>query len=82
MKKINVIPTVESIRDLAMVLQRASKDLINVAEKMANEQDITYAAEAMTIYANVILNARLDLIVLRPIRAFEDVIEDIMEEYK
>ena len=38
---------------------------------MRDKNDIAYAAEALSEMLNVLQNARLDLLVVRPIRAFQ-----------
>lgn len=64
----DVEPTARVISDAARRLRDAAADLDQLAKKMRESQDITYASEAVSTIANCMTTTRLDLLVTRPIR--------------
>lgn len=67
-KVIDVAPTVEKIRSAANSFRRAADEIDRLGDRMAETQDLTYAAEVINTALSAQLNARLDLMVVRPLR--------------
>ena len=68
---IDIEPTAEIIDVAAKRFRQTADTLDRIAAKMRDKNDIAYAAEALSEMLNVLQNARLDLLVVRPIRAFQ-----------
>lgn len=64
----NVLPTVEVIKNMAYNLRHAASHLDSYAEKMKETNDLSYAAEVLQEIANLGPNLRMDLLVTRPLR--------------
>lgn len=75
MGKVDVKPTAESIRATARYLRDTAARIDHVADKMENTGDLSYAAEVMSEMTGIFLNGRLDLLITRPIRAYEYLID-------
>ncbi len=69
--KMDVEPTVQIIYDMVDNLIRASDNLKRLALKMRKNKDLTYAAEAINTITNCMQNLRLDLLVTRPLREYQ-----------
>lgn len=67
----NVMPTVETIKDIARLLERGAQDLRHIADTMEQDGDITGTAEALNVVRNTVGNLRLDLLFVRPWREHE-----------
>ena len=67
----DVEPTAETIDAAAKRFRQTADALDRIAARMRDKNDITYAAEALSEMLNTLQNARLDLLVTRPIRAFQ-----------
>ncbi len=69
--KTDVESTAQIIDDMADNLIRASDDLKRLVLKMRENKDLTYAAEAINTITNCMQNLRLDLLVTRPLREYQ-----------
>lgn len=69
---IDVEPTAEAIDQMAERLRNAADELASTAKQMRTSKDLTLVAEAMNIVVNAIPNLRLDLLVLRPLRTYQN----------
>ena len=67
----DVEPTAETIDAAANRFRQTAESLDRIAARMREKNDISYAAEALSEMLNTLQNARLDLLVTRPIRAFQ-----------
>ena len=67
----NTKETAQLIRDMSATLHRYAVQFEDVAERMEKSRDLSYASEIAGGVANLIQNLRLDLLVTRPIRAYE-----------
>lgn len=67
--KIDTEPICETIENAAEVLERAAKDLRHHAELIRQDNDVTWAGEAVNTITNTFNNLRLDLFVKRSVRA-------------
>lgn len=65
---IDVESTAQAIDDMSRRLEHTAGALRRTAELMRLRKDLNYAAEAITEFTNLVQNARLDLLVIRPIR--------------
>ena len=63
--------TVELIREMAVTLKSYADQFERTATRMQETGDLSYAGEIAGGVANLIQNLRLDLIVTRPIRAYQ-----------
>lgn len=77
MNKPDVAPTVETIREAAEVMRRAADQLDHCAQKVVETGDLSRAAEAVETITKATMQARLDLLVTRPIRALRHEIDDL-----
>jgi hypothetical protein len=68
---IDVDPTAAAIDVAANNFRYVADRLESIATKMRERNDITYASEAVSEIVNAISNSRIDLLVTRPIRAFQ-----------
>ncbi len=73
---VDVEMTAEVIDDMVRYLEGTIKTLKRLAEKMRERQRIDYASDAMQEVSNMFLNLRMDLLVTRPIRAFQSLLRD------
>jgi hypothetical protein len=73
---VDVKPTVECINGIARYLRETADRIDKIAEKMYKTKDITYASEVMYEITGIFLNARLDLLITRPIREFQHLIQN------
>ena len=71
MNEIDVEPTAEVIDKMARQLRDNADELDRTARSMRDSGDITYAAEAMNCIQNIPMNIRTDLLITRPIREYE-----------
>ena len=67
----DVTETVETIRKMSDILQMAAKSVDIIANQMEESGDISYAGAAINVATNLIMQLRLDLLIVRPIRAFQ-----------
>ena len=75
MKTPDVKPTVEVIRKMAKTFRQEADELDSIANQMEDSGDITYAGEALNVYRNLGANVRIDLLLSRPIRAYEIILD-------
>lgn len=68
---IDVRETAEVLDEMAADFARASRNMERLATQMRERDDMSYAADAMTEVRNTFANLRTDLLVTRPIRAYE-----------
>ena len=66
---IDVEPTAQIIDQAAEQLIKAAEELIRVSSRMRDTKDLSYASEALMVIMNSAQNARVDLLITRPIRA-------------
>jgi hypothetical protein len=66
---INVEPTAQTIDQAAERFRQAADELNRISTKMRDRNDLTYSSEALMAIINAMQNARIDLLVTRPIRA-------------
>ena len=69
MEKPNVEETAEAIDAIAKRMIRCAAELEQAAERMRSSGDLAIAGDAMISVANLYPNLRLDLLVIRPLRA-------------
>jgi len=84
-KMINVEPTAKIIESMARILSEYSKEMESIAEKMRSKNDISYASEAIQSVTNMVNNLRLDLLITRPLREFQNLkpmVEYIVDKSK
>lgn len=65
----HVHETAKAIEEAADRLEEAARDVRRSAKRMVDTGDLTYAGEAASTVAHVISQCRLDLFVVRPLRA-------------
>jgi hypothetical protein len=65
----HVNETAEAIEAAADRLARTAADVRRIAQRMRDSGDLTYAGEAASAVAQVVGQCRLDLFVIRPLRA-------------
>ena len=68
--------TVDAITEAAKEFRNTADKLDQIAQSMNKKGDLSYAAEAIIVITNTLNTARIDLLVSRPIRAYEKVIND------
>jgi signal transduction histidine kinase len=61
--------TAEALEAAADRLDGAAQDVRRLAKRMRETGDLTYAGEAASVVAQVVGQCRLDLFVIRPLRA-------------
>ena len=69
----DVEPTAETIDAAARRFRESADALECFAKRMRERKDLSYAAEAVSCILNTLQNSRIDLLVTRPIRAFENI---------
>lgn len=67
-KVIDVKPTVEKIRAMAKVMRQSADEVDRLGDRMLETGDLTYASEVVNAFLSMSVNARLDLMVTRPLR--------------
>lgn len=67
----NVEPTAEVIDDMAQAALYRANELQQIAKKMRERNDISYASEAISTARNLLGDMRLDLLITRPLREVE-----------
>lgn len=67
--KPDVTPTAEIIDTMANTMRYYADEMDRIAARMRQNDDLDYAADAMTAVSNMHTNLRLDLLVVRPMRA-------------
>lgn len=72
--RIDVTPTLETMENMSKTLRYYADKLDRTAERMRTSKDLSYAGEAMGDISNCIANLRLDLLVTRPLRAYQELI--------
>jgi hypothetical protein len=77
MLTINVEPTAEVIDAAAKTALALSRRLEQIAKLMRDKNDITCATEAVQEIANSMTNFRLDLLVARPVREYQNKTRDL-----
>lgn len=65
----HVKETADALDAAADQLVRAAEDVRRTAKRMRETGDLTYAGEAISTVAQVVGQCRLDLFVIRPLRA-------------
>lgn len=68
--------TVDAITEAAKEFRNTADKLDKIAQSMSKKVDLSYTAEAIIVMTNALNVARIDLLVTRPIRAYEKVIND------
>ena len=63
--------TTQTVTDMANTMRQFAEELDRIAERMNESRDISHAGEAANCVTNCFLNLRLDLLVVRPMRAYE-----------
>lgn len=71
-KNVDVEPTAETIDAAAKRFRQTADALDRIAKRMRAGKNLSYAAEAVSEMLNALQNSRIDLLVTRPIRAFEN----------
>ena len=66
--KYDVAPTVEKIREMAATIRKYAGEIEGHADSMSRTGDLEYASEVITAFVSMTINARLDLMVTRPLR--------------
>ena len=66
--KYDVAPTVEKIREMAATIRKYAGEIESQADLMDRTGDLTYASEVINAFVGMTINARLDLMVTRPLR--------------
>lgn len=69
---VDVTSTAEAIRQIAETMRASAAQLDSIADKVVSRENLDYAGEAASVVANALLNSRLDVLVLAPIRALRD----------
>jgi len=69
MREMDLVPTIESIRNSASILRDYAKELDSIADLMAKNEDFSYAGEALQAISNCFSSLRIDLLATRPVRA-------------
>jgi hypothetical protein len=65
----SVLPTAEVIEDMAAKLRDGAKALERLAVQMRATQELELAGDAISVITNLVPNLRLDLLVVRPLKA-------------
>lgn len=68
MTQYDVKPTVEKIKQMAETIRKYADEIENHGNVMLRTGDLTYAAEVVSAFTAMMINARLDLMVVRPLR--------------
>lgn len=66
---LNVEDTAKLVDDAAEILRRKADALTRMAQDMRAKKDLAYAAEALNEIVDLPRACRVDLLVLRPLRA-------------
>lgn len=61
--------TAQIIDEAAKILRDRAAELDRIAERMRSRNDLTYAAEALSVIVQLAMQCRTDLLVTRPLRA-------------
>lgn len=77
--KPSVEPTAEIIDNMAITFFDYSEELKRISKKMRERNDLSYSQEAINSISNCILNLRMDLLVARPLREYERILNTIKE---
>ena len=70
MKQINVEPTAQVIDEMSASAQSLVRELGHIADRMRRTNNIEHATEAQNAILSFVRNARLDLLITRPLREF------------
>jgi hypothetical protein len=76
MIKIDVEPTAEAIEQAAAHYDYLAAQLRSIATTMRDRTDLSYAADAVSAIVQSPMQARIDLIASRPVRALEQHMRD------
>lgn len=68
----NVEPTVEVVEQMANQALALHNELLRMCSKLRETNDLTYAAEASSLVRGFIGNVRFDLLIIRPLREYEN----------
>lgn len=68
MTQYDVKPTVEKIKEMAENIRKYADEIENHGNVMLRTGDLTYAAEVVSAFTAIMINARLDLMVVCPLR--------------
>lgn len=74
--ELDVKMTAEAIDEMAKQFDHYAEELRTAARKMRERKDIEYASEAMHVIRSCFSNIRIDLLVVRPMRAFQRLLRD------
>ena len=77
--KVDVQPTVEVIEKMVSYIRDEADRIQRISVSMQRTGDISYAAEVVNEVQNMFMNLRLDLLVTRPIRAYQGEIDKLLE---
>lgn len=70
MKQINVEPTALVIDEMSERAQALMRELDSIADNMRRTNDFGFATDAQNAILSFVMNARLDLLITRPLREF------------
>lgn len=68
--------TVDAITEAAKEFRNTADKLDKIAQSMSKKGDLSYAAEAIVVMTSTLNTARLDLLITRPIKAYEEIINN------
>lgn len=68
MKDYNVEPTVEAINKISETMRHYANQIERQAEYMQEDGDLSRASEVIDLVNAMMINARLDLLITRPLR--------------
>lgn len=71
----HVHETSKAIEEAADRLEEAAREVRRIAKRMVDSGDLSYAGEAASTVAQVMGQCRLDLFVVRPLRALINIKE-------
>lgn len=70
----DVKPTCQVIYEMAETMRQYAAELETIANKMDRSVDLEYASDALQAIKNMNANLRTDLLVTRPIREYQKII--------
>ena len=71
----HVKETAEALEAAADRMESAAGEVRRIAKRMRENRDLTYAGEAISVIAQLPGQCRLDLFVVRPLRAIPEVVD-------
>lgn len=67
--EVNVEDTAEVIDGMVRECEARAEELRRIAAQMRKSGELTYSAEAVNVIKNLMANIRIDLLIVRPLRA-------------